>query len=113
MVLMNIFDGLYIDYVCMYYLVGIIYVTGFGKTVPVCRRIEIHFIAYYNSHTQALSRYSDTIARDKKVCFYIQLFANPIKPHRTNTEPVGPLGCINGVACGLKLFYSMSVLLVV
>jgi len=37
-------------------------VTGFGKTSHVCTRIEIHFIACYNSHTQALSRHSDTIA---------------------------------------------------
>jgi len=67
-------------------------VTGFGKTIPVRTRIEIHFIAYYNSHIQALSRHSDTIAIDKKVCFYRLLFAGPIKPHRTNTDPVGPLG---------------------
>jgi len=67
--------------------------------------------AYYNSHTQALSRHSDTIAIDKKVYFYRWLFANPIKPHRTNTE--GLLGCINRVACGPKLFHSTSALLVV
>jgi len=90
-----------------------IYVTGFGKTVPVRTRIEIHFIAYYNSHTQALSRQSETIAIDKKVCCYRWLFANPIKPCRTITEPVGPLGYINRVACGPKLFYSTSALLVV
>jgi len=36
--------------------------TGFGKTVLVHTRIEIQFIAYYNSHTQALSRHSNTIA---------------------------------------------------
>jgi len=68
------------------------YVTGFGKTDHVCTRIEIHFIAYYNSHTQALSRYSDTIATDKKVCFYRCLFVDLIKPCRTITDPVGPLG---------------------
>jgi len=90
------------------------YLTGFGKTVPASIRIEIHFIAYYNSHTQALSRHSDTIARDnKKVCFHKQLFADPIKPCRTNTNPVGPLGCINRVACGPKLFHLTSALLVV
>jgi len=87
-------------------------VTGFGKTIPACIRIEIHFIAYYNSHTQGLSRYSHTIAVDKKVCFYIWVFADPIKPHRTNTDPVRPLGCINRVACGPKLFHSTSALLV-
>jgi len=33
-------------------------VTRFGKTIPVHTRIEIHFIAYYNSHTQGLSKRS-------------------------------------------------------
>jgi len=67
------------------------YVTGFGKTDHVCTRIEIHFIAYYNCHTQTpyMYRHGDTIATDKKVCFYRQHFANPIKPCRTITEPVG------------------------
>jgi len=88
-------------------------VTGFEKIVPVCTRIEIHFIAYYNSHTQTLSRHSDTIARDKKVCFYRQLFADPVKPRKTNTDPVEPLGCINRVACGPKLYHLISVLVVV
>jgi len=88
-------------------------VTGFGKTVPVCTRIEIHFIANYNSHTQALSRHSDTIVIDKQVCFYRWLFANPIKSCRTNTVPVGPLGCINRVACGPKLFHLTFALFVV
>jgi len=94
------------------HMINAIIVTGFGKTVPVRTRIEI-FIAYYNSHTQALSRHSDTIARDKKVCFYRWLFADPIKPHRTNIDPIRPLGCINRVACGPKLFHSTSALLMV
>jgi len=38
-------------------------------TGHVCTRIEIHFIAYYNSHTQTLSRHSVTIGIGKKVCF--------------------------------------------
>jgi len=87
-------------------------VTGFGKISHVHTRIEIHFNVYYNSHTQALSRQSDTIAIDK-VCLYRWLLANPIKPCRTNTDPVGPLRCINRVACGPKLFYSTSALLMV
>jgi len=91
----------------------ILYVTGFGKAIPVCARIEIHFIAYYNSHTLGLSRHSDTIAIDKKVCFYRQLFADPIKPCRTNSDPVGPLGYINRVTCGPKLFHLTFTLLVV
>jgi len=45
-------------------------VTGFGKTLNVHIKIEIHFIAYYNSHIQALSRHSDTIAIDKQIYFY-------------------------------------------
>jgi len=89
------------------------FVTGFGKTISVRTRIKIHFIAYYNSHTQALSRHSDTIAIDKKVCFYRCLFADSIKPCMTNTDPVGPVGCTNRVACGLKLFHLMSGLLMV
>jgi len=44
-------------------------VTGFGKTDHVRTRIEILFIACYNSHTQALSAHSGTIDIDKKVCF--------------------------------------------
>jgi len=91
----------------------IYYVTGFRKTNHVRTRIEIYFIACYNSHTQALSRHSDTIAMDKKVCFYRRLFADPIKPHRTITDFVGPLGGFIKVACSPKLLYSTSALLVV
>jgi len=58
-------------------------------------------------------RHSDTIAIDKKICFYRWLFADLIKPPKTNTDPVGPLGCINRVICGPKLLHLMSVLLVV
>jgi len=68
---------------------------------------------FYNSLTQALSRHSDTIAIDQKVCFYRWLFADPIKPHKTNTDPVGTLGCINRVACDPKLFHLMSAPLMV
>jgi len=99
---------MYTDYVADY-----IYMTGFGKTVPVRKKIEIHFIVYYNSHTQGLSRHSDTIVIDEKVCFYRWLFAGPMKPCWTNSDPVGPLGYINRVACGPKLFHSMSTLLMV
>jgi len=84
-----------------------------GKTIPVCIRIEIHFIAYYNCHTQALSRHSDIVAIDKMVYFYRWLFTDPIKPHKTNTDPMGPLGYINRVACSPKLFHLTPALLVV
>jgi len=76
------------------YLIFSSYVTGVGKTNHVHTRIEIHFIAYYNSHTQALCRHSDTVAIDKKVYFYRQTFADSIKPHRTNTDPVGHWGAL-------------------
>jgi len=82
----------------------------------VCTRIKIHFIAYYNSQTQAPPRHSDTIAINKKVCFYRQLFADPIKPSRTNTVPVGPLGALIGwpvvpncsTQCLLSLWYGQG-----
>jgi len=45
------------------------FVNGFGKTLHVCTKIEIHFIVYFNSHTQALSRHSKKIAIDKKSAF--------------------------------------------
>jgi len=61
----------------------------------ICTVLQIS-IAYYNSHTQALFRHSDTIAIDKKVCFYRQLFADPFKPRRTNTDPVGHWGALIG-----------------
>jgi len=37
------------------------YVTGYGKTVPIRTRIEIHFIAYYNIVT--LKDYPDTVTQ--------------------------------------------------
>jgi len=43
-------------------------VTGFVKTLHVHTRIEIHFIAFYNSHTHALSRYN--AAMDDWISFY-------------------------------------------
>jgi len=39
----------------------VIYVTGFEKTVHVRTRIEIHLIAYCNSHTRVLSRHNNKI----------------------------------------------------
>jgi len=66
------------------------YVTGFEETLHVCgTKIEIHFIAYYNSCTQALSRYSDKFAMDKQVCFYRWLFADPVKPQKIKSDLVG------------------------
>jgi len=64
-----------------------IFVTGFGKTGHVHTRIEIHFIAYYNGHTQALSRHSDTISIDKKVCFYRRLLPT-LSSHAGPSQPL-------------------------
>jgi len=80
---------------------------------PYSSFLNLHYLVIIATLKHSLPRHSDTIAIDKKVCFYRQLFADPIKPHRTKTDPVGPLGCINRVACGPKLFHSTSALLVV
>jgi len=40
-------------------------VTGFEKIVHVRTRIEIHFIAYHNNHTCALSRHNNKTGIDK------------------------------------------------
>jgi len=83
--------------VCVYMCV-----TGFGKTVHVRTRIEIHFIAYYNSHTQALPRHSNKTAIDKKVCFFAyRLLLTLLSHKKTNTDPVGPLKGIKKVTCTL------------
>jgi len=92
----------------MVFLNSVTYVTGFEKTFHVHTRIEIHFIAYYNSHTQALSRHSDAIAIDKQVCFYKRLFANPVKSWRTIIDAVRPLRGINRVAWGSILSHCTS-----
>jgi len=81
------------------HLVDYIYVTGFAKTLHT-HKIEIYFIAYYNSHTCALSRHSNKTAIDKQVCFYRQTFVNPVKSQRTKTDPVKSLSDINGIAWG-------------
>jgi len=59
-----------------------LFVTGFGKTLHVHTKIEVHFIAYYNSHTQPLSRYSNKTAKDKQICFYRWLFVEHVKSQR-------------------------------
>jgi len=45
------------------------------------------------------------LAIDKQVCFRKQLFADPVKPQKAKTDPVGPLRDINGVAWSPKLLY--------
>ena len=49
------------------------------------------------------------MAKDNQVCFHRGLFANPVKPQRCTTEPVGPLDGINKDVSGAKL-YPMAVL---
>jgi len=89
-------------------------VTGFVKTIHVCTRIEIHFIAYCNSHTHALSRHNNKTCIDKQVSFYRQPVVDPIKPWRTAIiEPVRPLRDVNGVVWGPILSHCMYAWLVV
>jgi len=76
------------------------YVTGFVKTLHVCKRIEIHFIAYCNSHTHALSKHNNKTGIDKQVCFYRQPVFDPVKSQRTIIDPMRLLRCINRVAWG-------------
>ena len=79
-----------------------LFVTGFGKISTYTQKLK--FIIMIYSHTQALSKHSNKIAINKQICFYEQLFADPVKSQRTKTEPVGPRG-INGIAWGPILFH--------
>jgi len=45
-------------------LVEVIIVTGFAKTLHVRTKIEILFVAFYNSHTHSLSKHSNKTAID-------------------------------------------------
>jgi len=88
-------------------------VTGFTKTLHVCTRIEIHFIAYCNSHTCALSTHNNKTGIDKQVCFYRRLVVDTFKSQGTIMYPVRPLRGINRVAWGLILSHCMFAQLVV
>ena len=63
-----------------------IYVTGFGKTGHVRTRIAIHFIACYNSHTQALSRHiwvvEESISFHLLISFRLELQAHVAADHQ-------------------------------
>jgi len=89
------------------------YVTGFAKTLHVYTRIEIHFTAYFNSHTHALSRHNNKTSIDKQVCFYRWPVFDLVKSQRTIIDPVRPLRGINGVAWGPILSHCMPARLVV
>ena len=43
-------------------------------------RTEIHFIAWHESHTLALSRHADDKAKDNQVCFHGQHFCVLVNP---------------------------------
>jgi len=73
-------------------------VTGFVKTLHVCTRIQIHFIAYCNSHTCVLSRHNKKTGIDKQACFYGWPVVDPVKSRRTIIDPVRTLRGINTVA---------------
>jgi len=60
----------------------------------VCTRIKIHFIAYYNSHTQALSRHSDTIAIDKESLLLQTAFS--CSPLTCGTRDIS--GCVQNIS---------------
>jgi len=94
-------------------LVSPSYVTGFEKTVHVHTRIEIHLIAYCNSHTHALSRHNNKTGIDKQVCFYRWPVIDPVKSRRTITDPVRLLRGINRVVWGPILSHCMSARLMV
>lgn len=88
------------------------YVTGFAKTLQLRTRFEIHFIAYYNSHTHALSRHNNKTGIDKLVCFYRRPVFDPVKSWRNTMDPVRPLRSINRVAWGPILSHCMPARLV-
>ena len=48
------------------------------------------------------------MAKDGQVCFHRKLFANPVKPQRCITEPVGPLDGINKDVGGAKLLLTTT-----
>jgi len=75
------------------------------KTLHFHTRIEIHFIAYCNSHTHALSRHNNKTGIDKQVCSYRQPVVDTVKLQRTIIDPVRPLRSINRVAWGPILFH--------
>jgi len=87
--------------------------TGFAKTLHVHTRIEIHFIAYCDSHTCELSRHNNKTGIDKQVYFYIRPVFDPVKSRRTIIDSVRPLRSINRVAWGLILSHCMYTQLVV
>jgi len=59
--------------------VQVVHVNGFVKILHVHTRIEIHFIAYRNSHTFALSKRNNKTGINKQVCFYRWLDVDSVK----------------------------------
>jgi len=88
-------------------------VTGFAKTLHLCTRIEIHFIACCNSHTCALFRHNNKTGVDKQVCFCRWPVFGSVKSLKTIIDPMRPLRCINRVTWGAILSHCMPARLVV
>jgi len=65
------------------------YVIGFAKTLHVCTKLKSILLLIIIATLKHCPDASDKIARDKQVCFYRQLFANPVKLWKTKTDPVG------------------------
>jgi len=69
-----------------------IYVTGFVKTLHVHIRVEIHFIAYCNINTRALSIHNNKTGIDKQICFYrwpVCQSCQVMKSHNRSYEILG------------------------
>ena len=82
-----------------------IYVTGLTKTDQIVTRTEIQTIKPNISDTlmHCPEVRISYLAIDSQVCFYRQLFSNPVKLCWCITGPVGPLGSTNQNWLGAKL----------
>ena len=84
-----------------------LYVTGFAITVHKYTRDEIQITAAELYIEATLSHYPDTLSSymdvDGQVCYYRQLFANPVKPQGCTTGPLVPLRGTIKTVCSAKL----------
>ena len=76
-------------------------VTGFAKTIPKATKGEIQITAILHSGTIQIHQVYMTV--DGQVCFYRQLFADPVKPRGCTTGPLLPLRGTNKTVCSAKL----------
>ena len=56
------------------------YVTVFWKTDRIDTNTEIHFLPVDESHSHALSRDTNHLRLDGRVCFYRRLLSDAVKP---------------------------------